>query len=167
MKTILTLALFLPFAAFAQDSCHLKKDRDPYTKEIKLSTGYISVGSHKVTIDANSKEIDIFFILGSTEEGKCFDDQSKASVLYSGSRLKTSFNNAGTMNCEGYFHITFRNTPATNYNLQKLMQQQVGSIVFTNGKVSTTVTLTEEQKTILQKAITCLATEAKTLLPSN
>ena len=167
MKQLFFLLLTLSFAAGAQDSCKLKKARDPYTKEVRLSTGTITIGSHKVTIDANSKEIDIFFILSSTAEGNCFNDASTVTVNYAGSRLKTSFRNTGTMNCEGYFHITFRNTPSTNYNLQKLATQKVGTLAFSSGKVTTTIAVNEEQQAILQKAIACIASEAKTLLPSN
>jgi hypothetical protein len=167
MKKILTLLLLIPFFGFSQDSCKLKKTRDPYTKEIKLSTGLMAFGSHKVSIDANSKEIDIFFILASTEEGKCFDDQSTAAAMFSNSRLKTTFHNNGTMNCEGYFHINFRNTASTNYNLQKMSAQKIGSFVFTNGKVTTTITLNDEQQELFRKAITCVATEAKGLIVTN
>jgi hypothetical protein len=167
MKTILSLLLLLPFFGFGQDSCKLKQTRDAYTKEVKLSTGFITLGSNKVTIDANAKEIDIFFILGSTAEGKCFDDASNVVVNYSNSRLKTTLHNSGTMNCEGYFHITFRNTVSTNYNLQKLIAQKTGSFVFTNGKVSTTVALNDDQQVIFQKAVSCLANQAKTLIPTN
>jgi hypothetical protein len=167
MKKILSVLLLLPFVAFSQDSCKLKKERDAYTKQVKLSTGFITLGSNKVTVDANSKEIDIFFILGSAGEGKCFDDASTAVVNYSGSRLKTSYHNSGTMNCEGYFHLTFRNTPSTNYNLQKLSTMKVGSFVFTNGKLVTTVVFDEQQQAIFQKAVACLVNEAKTLIATN
>jgi hypothetical protein len=167
MKTIFSLLLLLPAFSFAQDSCKLKKDRDPYTKEVRISTGFITLGDHKVTIDANSKEIDIFFTLGSTKDGICFDDKSTMNATYAGGKLKTTFRSSGTMNCEGYYHVTFRNQHSPNYNLQKLMTQKVGSFAFINGKTTTTVTLDEETQLLFQKAVTCLVNEAKTLILTN
>jgi hypothetical protein len=167
MKTILSLLFLLPLFSSAQDSCKLKKDRDPYTKEVRISTGFIELGDHKVTIDANSKEIDIFFTLGSSKDGICFDDKSTLNATYAGGKLKTTFRSFGTMNCEGYFHVTFRNQHSPNYNLQKLMTQKVGTFAFINGKNVTTVTLDDETQLLFQKAVTCLVNEAKTLIPVN
>lgn len=162
MKFVLGLLLLLPFMASAQDSCQLKRDRDPYTKEVRISTGFIAVGSNKVSVDALAKEIDFFFML---DGSKCFNDQSTLVVNFEGSRLKQTFRSSGTMNCEGYFHINFRNTPSTNYTLQKLANLRVSSLVFKKDKEETMVMLTEEQRTIFQKAISCLIRDAKTLIP--
>jgi hypothetical protein len=166
MKAILFLLFLLPVFSFAQDSCKLKKDRDPYTKEVRISTGFIQMGDHKVTIDATAKEIDIFFTLGSSKDGICFDDKSVLNATYAGGKIKTTLRSSSTMNCEGYFHITFRNSPSPNFNLQKLMNQKIGTLAFVNGKTITTVTVDEATQVIFQKAVTCLVNEAKTLIPS-
>jgi hypothetical protein len=167
MKTILALFFLLPIFSFGQDSCRLKKDRDPYTKEVRISTGFIKMGDHKVTIDATGKEIDLFFTLGTPSEGICFDDKSVLNATYAGGKIKTTLRSTSTMNCEGYFHITFRNTVSPNYNLQKLMNQKIGTLAFVNGKTITTITLDEETQLIFQKAVACLVNEARTLIPAN
>lgn len=160
MKPFFFFLFLAPFFAAAQDSCQLKTTRDPYTKEVKLTTGFVSIGSNKVSVDAVAKEIDFFFML---EGGKCFDDQSTLIVNFEGNRVKQTYRSSGTMNCEGYFHINFRNTPVTNYGLQKLSSLKIHSLVFKKDKEETTVLLSEDQKEILRKAISCLSAEAKTL----
>jgi hypothetical protein len=161
MKQILSLLLLLPFFADAQDTCGLKSTRDPYTKEVRLSSGFISVGSNKVSIDAVAKEIDFFFML---DGGKCFDDGATLTVNFEGSRVKQTYRSSGTMNCEGYFHINFRNTPGTSYTLQKLATLRVSSFVFKKDKEETTVLVSEDQKDLFRKAVSCVITQGKTLI---
>ncbi|MDB5252795.1 MAG: hypothetical protein JWP27_1964 [Flaviaesturariibacter sp.] len=162
MKQFLSLLLLLPFLAGAQDTCGLKRDRDPYTKEVRLSSGFIAVGNNKVSIDAVAKEIDFFFML---EPGKCFDDNATLTVNFEGSRVKQTYRSSGTMNCEGYFHINFRNTPGTSYSLQKLATLRVSSLLFKKEKEETTVLLSEDQKNLFRKAVSCVIAQAKGLIP--
>ena len=162
MKQVLSLLLLLPFFASAQDTCGLKRSRDPYTKEVRISTGFISIDNYKVSIDAVAKEIDFFFML---DGSKCFNDAAQVVINFEGTRSKQTQRNTGTMNCEGYFHVTFRNTPATNYSLQKLATMKVSSFVFKKDKEETMVMLTADQQVVFQKAVACLIAEAKTLLP--
>ncbi|MDB5196001.1 MAG: hypothetical protein JWP88_371, partial [Flaviaesturariibacter sp.] len=143
MKLLFSFLLSLPLFASAQDSCQLKNSRDPYTKEVRLSTGFISVGSYKVSIDAVAKEIDFFFML---DNSKCFDDQTTVIITFEGQRVKQTLRNTGTMNCEGYFHFNFRNTPLTNSSLQRLANLKVSSMVFKKDKNETAVMLTADQK---------------------
>jgi len=161
MKKYLLLLLSAPLFSQAQD-CAIRKERDPYTKEVKVSTGFIQIGQGKVNIEANAKEIDVFFALGS---GLCFDDQSTLAVNFAGSRIKTNYRSGGTMNCEGFYHFIVRNTPETHYSLKKMIDNAVNTFTFTSGKVVTTLTLTDEQREALQKGMACLTTEAKTLIP--
>lgn len=161
MKYLLIVTLF-PGYLMAQD-CQLNRETDPYTKETKLSTGFISLRGGSVTIDADSREIDIFFSVGGTD--KCFDNNSMAAVFFEGSKIKQSYRNAGTMNCDGYFHFNFKNAAATSTLLQKLTTQKIASIVFTgNNKTETKLTLSPEQQETLMQLSSCLVKEAKTLL---
>lgn len=166
MKKLLFLFLLGPFALFAQD-CNLKKSTDPFTHVAKLSTGFQKFDNNGFTIllsaDANPTEIDFFFWMKG--EGKCFDAESTAQVVYEGERSRATFKNSGSMNCEGAFHFTFKNSPTTNTYLKKLLSKKVATIKFTStNKKEILLTLTEEQKTMLQNIAVCMADEGKTLL---
>jgi hypothetical protein len=163
MKIKLLFLFFLPFFAIAQD-CKITKVKDQFSQEQKLTTGFIPIGSDKLSIDANSKELDFFFSLNSFKDAKCFDDASTVTIIYEGDRLKSNFKNTGTMNCEGLFHFTFRNGPTTPTPLQNITAKKVKAFRFTNKKIITDVTLTEDQKVLLANLAACIAKEAKTLL---
>lgn len=161
MRTFFTLLLLLPFCVKAQD-CKLKRQKDTYTKEIKISTGFISLEGALLSIEATKTEIDFLFSLGAN---KCFDDASTAAVNFEGIRYKTNFKNSGTMNCEGLFHFTFRNTAMTPTALQNLAVKKISSIRFKdNSKKETEVKLTAEQQLMLINLTTCVINEAKKLL---
>jgi hypothetical protein len=161
MKYCLGLLLLLPFSVFAQD-CKLKTHKDAYTREIKISTGFISIGAGQVSIEASKSEIDFMFSLGS---GKCFDDASTAAVFFEGTKLKTNFKNGGTMNCDGLFHFSFRNTNPTASALQNLATKKITSIRFKdNTKKESGVILSAEQQQILMNLAGCIINEAKKLL---
>jgi hypothetical protein len=160
MKYSLIILLFLPFFSNAQ-SCELKTTKDPYTKEIKISTGLISLNTGQFSIEATKAGIDFMFSV----EGKCFDDGSTASVYFEGSRIKTNFRNSGTMNCDGLFHFSFRNTNTSPSALQNLATKKVTSFRFKdNTNKETGVNFTEEQQKTFQSLVTCIITEAKKLL---
>lgn len=93
MKKLLLLLLALPTFSFAQDSCQLKKETDPFTHEAKISTGFVSFVSggvkFNVSIDATPSQIDFFFWF--TGDSKCFDDESTVQLIYEGERLKANF----------------------------------------------------------------------------
>jgi len=145
----------------AQD-CKLKTRKDPYTKEIRISTGFISLNGGQVSIEASKSEIDFMFSLGS---GKCFDDACTAAAFFEGSKIKTNFKNNGTMNCDGLFHFTFRNTNPSPSALQNLGIKKITSIRFKdNSKKEITVTLTVEQQQTLMNLTGCIINEAKKLL---
>lgn len=167
MKYFFVLLLAAPFFSKAQDSCKLKKLADPYTKQTKISTGFVSFVSDgnqvNVSIDANATEIDFFFWF--KNDTKCFDDQSAVQVNYDGDKLKANFKNTGSMNCEGAFHFTFRNSENTPSNLLRFTDKKISSIKFTStDKKNTEIKFTEEQKQILQRMISCVVKEAKTLI---
>lgn len=166
MKKLFFLSFLMPVFAFAQD-CKLKKTEDPFTHETKLSTGFQNFSGNGLTVnisaDAIPKEIDFFvWVKG---EGRCFDPESTAEVVFDGERAKRIFRNSGSMNCDGTFHFTFKNTPTTQSLLNRFLTKKVTSIKLTgtHGK-EMIMTLTEDQKTMLQEMAKCIATEAKTLL---
>ena len=163
MKSLSFIAFFIPMWISAQD-CKLKKSTDPYTKEIKLSTRFMPMAGASLSIDADSKEID--FIFSMDEKEKCFTDAATAVVIFAGTnKMKANFRNSGPMNCEGFFHIIFKNGVATPSLLQKLSTQKIASILFTgNNKTQTTITLTPEEQDKMMMMAECLIKEAKTLL---
>ncbi len=167
MKQIVVLFLLLPLFSAAQDStaakCKLIREVDPYTKEIKLSTGFIYFDGGSVTIDADSKEIDVLFSIEGAD--KCFDNNSTAFIFFEGVKTKLTLKNGGTMNCEGLFHFIFKNSPTTNSQLQKIMTQKINHILFTgNNKKESTGNLGPVEQEALMAFATCLVNEAKTLI---
>ena len=162
MKYSLFVILLAPLCMQAQD-CKLKRTTDPYTKEIKLSTGLIQLDAASLSIDADSKEIDFFFSMSGSE--KCFDDASMAVVVYDSVRQKGNFKSGGPVNCEGFFHIIFKNTATTNTLLQRLITQKITSIQF-NGtnKTKTLVMFSDDEKKMIMAKADCIIKEAKTLI---
>jgi len=167
MKKIFVFLLLAPLFSSAQDSlatsCKLIKETDPYTKETKLSTGFIMLKNGSVTIDADSKEIDVLFSIEGLD--KCFDNNSTAAIFFEGVKTKMSSRNGGTMNCEGLFHFVFKNTALTTTVLQKMMTQKINHIVFIgNNKKESIITIKPEQQDKLMALATCLVNEAKSLI---
>ena len=168
MKRLTIIVLLLPFVALAQDStqkapCKLTRETDPYTRETKLSTGFIFFDGGSVTFDADGREIDVLFSIEGAD--KCFDNNSMAAVFFEGTKTKLSSRNGGTMNCEGLFHFIYKNTASTSSLLQKMTTQKITHIIFTgNNKKETRVEIgPNEQQAIIAQA-TCLVNEAKTLI---
>lgn len=160
MKPILSMLLLLPLFIQAQE-CKLISEKDPYTKETKLSSGAMTLQGAVLTIDADKKEIDFFFEL----KGKCFNDMSTALVYLENSRVKTTWRNAGNMNCDGYFHFKFRNGTTTPSMLNKLATQKVAQFIFKGSDdKEVVVSLTPEQQQLLQEVVDCVNKEAKALL---
>lgn len=160
MRYFLFLLAFLPVALFAQD-CALKKEKDQFSQQDRLTTGFMQFTNCRLSITADSKEIDFFFNLGGD---KCFDDASTLTITFDDGHTKLNQRSSGSMNCEGLFHFTVRNTTTPNYNLQRLAAKKVKAFVFTNGKVVTSVLLNEEQQQQLQTAADCMVKQANTLI---
>ena len=160
MKRILTFLLLVPFWAHAQE-CTLKKEKDQFSQQERLTTGFMQLTNSKISITADAKELD-FFIAAAKD--KCYDDASTLSVVFEDGRTKSNFRNSGSMNCEGLFHFTIRNTPTPNFNLQRMATKKIKALVLTSGKVVTSILLNETQQQMLQTAADCMAKEAKTLI---
>ncbi len=162
MKKILGLLFLVPFFGTAQD-CKLIRETDPFTKETKISTGFIFVDGGSLTIDADKKEVVVLFSID--EAGKCFDNNSTATIMFEGLKSKSSARNGGTMNCEGLFQFVFRNTSSTTTLLQRLMTQKISTIVFSgSNKKESTLTVKPLEQTLIMNMATCLVNESKTLL---
>ena len=161
MRQILLCLLVLPLYSLAQD-CKVNRETDPFTKEVKISSGFLALqNGASVTIDADSKEIDFFF----TIPGKCYDDGSTVFIFFDGVRTRSTYRNAGGRNCDGYFHFKYRNTPTPNSILKRLMTQKVAQFVFTGtDKKELIVSLLPEQQEAFMKLANCLTEEAKTLI---
>ena len=168
MKNALLLLLLLPLFSLAQaDTCGLKKSKDPFTNEVKLSTGFKPFGSGAVpvTVSADATPTDIDFFVWVKKDGTCFDLESTLQMIWEGERSKATFRQSGSMNCEGAFHFSFKNTPTPNSWLRKMMTKKIATIkLIGNGGKETLITLTEEQKDIFQRMATCIANEGVTLI---
>jgi len=168
MKKLVLIVFLFPLFAAAQDTakiaCKLNRETDPYTKETKLSTGFIFLDGGSVTIDADSREIDVLFSIEGVD--KCYDNNSMAAIFFEGTKSKLSSRNGGTMNCEGLFHFIIKNTVATtNTVLQRMMTQKITHIIFTgNNKKETKVEIGPVEQQTLMALATCLVNEAKTLV---
>jgi hypothetical protein len=164
------IALFLLFPLYSLgQNCNLKTERDPYTKELKISTGFIKLnpeaGNIRLSIEATSTEIDFLFVLQDGKQSLCFDKQSTATVFYDGTRLKSNIKNAGSMNCEGLFQFNFKNSESTPSLLKNLAERKLGSIKFTTtNKTEKEVLLTVEDQEAIMQLTTCLLNEAKGLI---
>ena len=113
MKKIFLLAFFIPFLADAQD-CGLKKYKNQLRQDLKLYTGFIRFANGPLSVDSDAKEIDFLFSMPiAGGDAKCYNDASTVSFVFEGTKTKANFKNSGTMNCEGLFHINFRNLATT------------------------------------------------------
>ena len=165
MKYIAIIVFLLPFFLSAQDTttigCKLLKETDPYTRVTKLSSGFISMQGASLTIDADNKEIDFFFAV----PDKCFADASTVFIFFEGSKIKTTYRNSGSMNCDGYFHFVFKNGITTPTVLKKLASQKVANFIFTGSDAkATTVSLLPDQQKSLMQITACMIEESKTLI---
>jgi hypothetical protein len=161
MRLLFAALFFLPLYTVAQD-CKILRDTDPYTKETKISSGFIALQGGTLTIDADSREIDYFFVV----PGKCFNDQSTVFVYFEGTKSKATYRAASSMNCEGYFHFTFRNSATTTpFPVQKFGTQKVTQFIFTDSdKKQVVVSVQPDQQQIFMDASNCIAAEAKKLI---
>lgn len=163
-KYLFSAFLFaLPISTLAQD-CQLHRSIDPYTKEEKISTGFLSLSGGSISIDATKTEIN--FQVTTTEGDKCFDASTTATIFFDNSKMKYNLRNTGAMNCEGEFHYQVKNSAAnTPAMLQKIIKQKVSSVkVIGRDKKEIELKLSTEQQEQFFKLANCIAEEAKTLV---
>jgi hypothetical protein len=164
MKFLLPLLFALPLSAIGQD-CSLKKTKDQFSQEPKISTGFIPLSNTKLTIDADAKEIHFLFVLGNNGEMKCFEEASTLVIAFDSINSKLNLRNSGSMNCDGYFDVAFKNITSTPSNLNRLTTHSVKSLTFTgNNNTVTVITLSDDQKATIKKMATCMITESKSLI---
>ena len=168
MKYFFIFFLTLPLFSVAQD-CKIKSQVDPYTKETRITTGFVTLGAGmnqvSLSIDATKTDIEFIFSVNRGKEGKCFDHTSAALFMYEGGRLKGNFKNSSSMNCEGLFTISFRNVTTTPSNLKNLAGKKTMSIKLTgNGKEVTEIALTEGEQEMLMNLASCIIAESKNLI---
>jgi hypothetical protein len=168
MKYLIVIAFFLPLFASSQE-CKIRKELDKFSQQPKLTTGFVTfnAGINKVmlSVDANKTEIDFFFVLPAGKDGKCFDDASTAVINYEGDRLKATFRNTGSMNCDGLFHFSFRNVVSTPSTLQKMATKRITSITFTgSNKQKYEVSFSGFEQQEIMDIVACMITQSKTLL---
>jgi hypothetical protein len=163
MRYIILLACLLPLSLAAQD-CNLKKGVDDITSKPTLSTGFIDLTGTTLSIDVNSKEIDFFFVLDNRAV-KCLDEETEATFVFEGGKLKIEFKNSGSMNCDGIFHIIFKNSAYTNSQLNRLAAKKIISIQIKGSNPKPyIIALTPQQQQMLMNNISCVIKEAKTVL---
>jgi hypothetical protein len=169
MKLFLFVFMLIPFFSPAQDSthapvCKLIKETDPFTKETRLSSGFVGLDGASVTIDADSKEIIVLFSVEGTE--KCFDNNSTADIFFEGIKSKMTIRNAGTMNCEGLFQFVFRNSRNTpTALLQRMCTKKITQIIFTgNSKKPFTVNVGPVEQATLMTLANCVVSEGRALI---
>ena len=163
MKKLIILFTLLPLFGFSQDSCHLQKEKDKFTNEVTITSGFISLPYGSLTIQATAKELDFFFTFQG--EGKCFDYESVVNVLFEGGKIKTNYKNSGTVNCDGYFHFSFRNGASTPALLDRIATKKIISMKFTGTlKKETEIELSAEQQETIMKYTACIINESKKLL---
>jgi len=164
MKYLLFCIFLMPVAMMAQD-CNLKKGQDAITSKPTLSTGFIDLQGNTLSVDISSKEIDFFFVLTGPAV-KCLDEETEITMVYEGGKLKQQFKNYGSLNCDGIFHLIFKNSAYTNSQLQRLSAKKIVSIQFTttNSPKPYIISLLPDQQTMLQNTISCVIKEAKTVL---
>ncbi len=160
---LVTLASGLLFVdpVWAQD-CNLIKETDAYTRQTRLSTGFIELGGASLMADADGKEIDMLITF---KTDRCFDDGCTAIVYFVGGKQKLTLRNGGTMNCEGLFHFIFRNGPTVNYQLKKMATQPISHMQFIDrNEKSIPVTLSAAQQEKLLSALRCFIDQAPSLV---
>lgn len=157
------IALFLfPLFVAAQD-CNLNNEKDRFNQDPRLTTGFKTFGAGNdkfmVSVSADKNEIDFFFALDNSS--LCFNDISRAMVIYEGGKLKGSYKNVGTTNCKGYFHFVFKNQEKFPPTLTNLMSKKVITIQFTASDNTTKkiFTLRPEDQDLLIKMTNCLVNE--------
>ena len=162
-NTILFFAIILTSLSISAQECKLNRSTDPYTKETRLSTGFIQLEGGSLTIDADSRELDFLFSIEGTD--RCYDNNSTAYIYFVGSKSKGSNRNGGSMNCEGLFHFIYKNAAGNVSFVQRMLTQKISHIVFVgNNKKEATITLGEKEQQIVMDLANCLVKEAKTLL---
>jgi len=101
----------------------------------------------------------------SINAAKCLDENTEATFIFEGGKLKSEFKNSGSMNCNGIFHVIFRNSTYTPSPLQKLGAKKIITIRLTgNTPKPIDIDLSLEEQQTLMTLIACIIKDSKTVL---
>ncbi|MBI1344607.1 MAG: hypothetical protein GC171_16925 [Terrimonas sp.] len=166
MKAIFIFISCLPFLVNAQD-CNLKDVKDPLNQDIRLSTGFKKMGGGNdrfmVSAEVDKRELDFFFVL----EGSnlCFDDYARVQAIFEGGKQKAIYRSGGSANCQGYFHIIFKNQANQPTNLKNLVSKKIISLKFTTkDRSEKVVNLVPDDQENLMKMLSCIYNASAELL---
>lgn len=166
-KTLfLSLFLFLFGVAFTQE-CDLKDVKDPLNQETRLSTGFKKMGGGSdrfmISGEVDKRELDFFFVLEGS--GFCFDEYARVQAIFEGGKQKNIFRNGGAENCQGYFHIIFKNQENQPATLKNLATKKVISLKFTTkDNKEKIVNLGPEEQDTFQRIVSCVLESSTALL---
>ena len=166
MKKFLSLLFLYPVFISAQD-CQLRDEKDQFNQGVRLTTGFkeFAKGTEEFlfSVTADKTELDLFFSL-SNSNGVCFDDYSRATVIFEGGKQRATFRNGGTTNCKGNFHFVFKNQEMQPANLTNLTLKKIEKIQLA-GSAEKKVELTPspEEQELLLKMINCMVKQLEEL----
>jgi len=169
MKWLFICLGFWPVLAMTQDTtgkdCRIIRETDPFTKQSTLTTGFVKMKGFSLTIDADAREIVFLFTIEKGE--KCFTTISPVEIYFEGIKSKTMARNGGTMNCDGFFQLVFKNTRnAPTTILQRILTRKTTQLIFTgNSGKPNIITLNPDDQDLLFLLANCLYKEAQSLLP--
>jgi hypothetical protein len=166
MKIFFAVLLVLPLFSVSQN-CELKDEKDRYNQDPRLTTGFkeFAKGPEEFlfSVSADKTEVDLFFSL-SKSNGICFDDYSRATVVFEGGKQRASFRNGGTTNCKGNFHFIFKNQESLPANLTNLTLKKIQSIqLIGNDQKKVELTPTVEEQELIKEMLTCVVNELENL----
>jgi hypothetical protein len=150
----------------AQD-CELRDDKDQYNQGVRLTTGFkeFAKGENEFifSVSADKRELDLFFSL-SNPNGICFDDYSRATVIFEGGKQRATFKNGGTTNCKGNFHFVFKNQETQPVSLTNISQKKVEKIILAgSSEKKIELTPTAEEQELIKTMINCVVKELEKL----
>jgi hypothetical protein len=164
MRFVFFSVLICCLTTLQAQECKLISETDPFTKQTRLSSGFIYVDGGSITVDGDSKEIVVLF---SIETGdKCFDDNTTLEIFFEGIKSKVTARTQSTMNCEGLVQMVFKNSPNSSVTmLQRLATKKITQINFIREKKkAVTYTLGPKEQEQLMVLANCVITESKKLI---
>lgn len=166
MKHLFLLLFLIPVLSKAQD-CNLKDVKDPLNQDTRLSTGFTRMGGGSdrfmVSAETDKREIDFFFVIEGSK--LCFDEYARVQAIFEGGKQKSMYKNGGSENCQGYFHIIFKNQASQPATLKYLSERKIISFKFTTKDNKTkTVNLGPEEQDTFQRMATCILQNSTALL---
>jgi hypothetical protein len=166
MKKIFLLLMLFPLFSGAQD-CDLKDEKDRYNQDPRLTTGFkeFAGGAEEFlfSISADKTEVDLFISL-TTPNGICFDEYSRAVILFEGGKQRTTIKNGGTTNCKGNFHFVFKNIENLPAQLKMLSEKKIKSVQLSgNNEKKVELTPTAEEQELFMKLLNCVIKELENL----